>query len=237
VDDLFADKVNSYHSRGETVASDEAIVYFVQEGYVGLYSNTGNERRLLFVYKKGDIFPFAMTSNIYKNREYTHIAISRLTLTSMPRKEFELAAQDPRYFAVLFQYLQQIMQLQFERIDNLQKFQVLERLLERLWFITKRVGVNKDNKITIDVPMSHVDLATSIGTSRETVNRYMKQLEAEGILTVKRQKITILAPAKLEEALRQKQLPLKRNWGKMPVVAVQTGLALQGAIAVYNELN
>lgn len=225
-------------SRHEVVTADGTVVHLITDGYIGLFSNIDGVRRLLFVYKQGDIFPFAVSTDMFDNRDYSYIALGPVLLKSMPRKAFDyIVAHDIAVAASLLTSMQEIMQLQFERINNLQKQQILERLLERLWFFTKRLGIkNSAGKVVFDVAMSHVDLASSIGTSRETVTRYMKQLESEGILTVRHQRITIVSTKKLEEAMQQKRLPLKKNWGKVPIVALQAGLALQGTIIAYSEL-
>jgi CRP/FNR family cyclic AMP-dependent transcriptional regulator len=224
------------YSRGDIVKIDDEVVNYIESGYVGVYSNVDGVRRLLFVFVHGDIFPYRGTPDIFTGHEYTYIALSKLSIRFVDHEMFNELMKDPGYSLTVLANMQRIIYLQFERIDNLQKGQILERLLERLSYIAKRAGVQEGDKVVFDVLMSHVDLASSIGASRETVNRYMKQLEAEGILVVRKQRITILSPAKLEEALRQKQLPLKRSWAHVPLVALQTGLALQGALVVIGEL-
>ena len=53
------------------------------------------------------------------------------------------------------------------------------------------------------VPMSHEDLADSVGSAREVVTRHLDRFQAEGIVTLDRAQITLLDPARLHEAAKQ----------------------------------
>jgi CRP/FNR family transcriptional regulator len=50
------------------------------------------------------------------------------------------------------------------------------------------------------VPVSHEELADSIGSAREVVTRHLDRLRAEGLVTLDRGRITVLDPAALDTA-------------------------------------
>jgi CRP-like cAMP-binding protein len=58
--------------------------------------------------------------------------------------------------------------------------------------MTNSYGVPlKDGSILIDLPLKNQDLANFCGTTRESVNRMLNVLKKQGILSIKRSKITI----------------------------------------------
>jgi CRP/FNR family transcriptional regulator len=55
----------------------------------------------------------------------------------------------------------------------------------------RQFGVKTGNAITIDLPLAHKDIASMVGITRETVSLEMKKLEQLGLITYKRNSITI----------------------------------------------
>ncbi|MBC7326440.1 MAG: winged helix-turn-helix domain-containing protein, partial [Moorella sp. (in: Bacteria)] len=55
----------------------------------------------------------------------------------------------------------------------------------------------REDGVTIDLNLSQQELASLIGTSRETVARILSDFKRLGAVGVERQRITILAPQKL----------------------------------------
>ena len=76
------------------------------------------------------------------------------------------------------------------------KYGALASVLIRL---TNSFGVKKSNGVLIDTRLTNQELAKLIGTSREVVNRHLREMRNDGILTIDKKKITIL---NLEELKR-----------------------------------
>lgn len=223
---VFGDAKEGKCSRGEEIQTD-GLVHYISDGYVGLYGDTGTIRRLLFVYKTGDVFPMMDGIEDPLKRTYTYIAMKRTRIRSLPDEAFNTSLQDPAILKDMLNYTRKISQLQFERINNMQQTQVFARLIERLLFFSRRLGIEDGGKVRIDVPLSHVDIATSIGATRETVNRYMRLLENQGILTVRRQHITIHSEQKLQQLLNQKDPLLRTNVSLLGIATASTSLLTQ----------
>jgi CRP-like cAMP-binding protein len=49
------------------------------------------------------------------------------------------------------------------------------------------------------VPMSHEDLADSVGSAREVVTRHLARFQAEGLVTLDREQITLVDPVGLDD--------------------------------------
>jgi CRP/FNR family cyclic AMP-dependent transcriptional regulator len=206
MEELFSSGVSTPYGRGDKVTID-GLVHYVEDGAIGLYSIEDGARRFIFGYRPGDILPYSFASSIFPQRSYVYIALQKTALKSIPLKRFRINSLKPAYAKAVIENLIHINQLQLERLNNLQHPQVLVRLLERLCFYAVRFGTDGSDEVIIDIPISHVDVASSIGTSRETVNRYMKQLEALGVLSVRRQYITIHSYTRLTKIAAEKRLP------------------------------
>lgn len=64
-------------------------------------------------------------------------------------------------------------------------------LFSTLIRMSNSYGVQKQESIMIDLPLTNQELANFCGTSRESTNRILNELKKDEIITVKRGKITI----------------------------------------------
>lgn len=58
--------------------------------------------------------------------------------------------------------------------------------------LAENYGTLKNGKIYIDVPMTNQEIANTIGTTRETVNRLINMLRKENIIETSRKGIVII---------------------------------------------
>lgn len=65
-------------------------------------------------------------------------------------------------------------------------------LFSTLIRMSNSYGVQKDNGILIDLPLTNQELANFCGTSRESTNRILSDLKKDNIISVKKGKISIL---------------------------------------------
>ncbi len=201
MEQFFASGVELQVSRGTIIDMSDSI-YLIKTGVIGQYSTNHGSHKLLFAFKEDEIFPMTSSSqSASSGRAYVFKALSKAILVKLPIKDYEVLIQKSENMQLVLECALRVMQHQIERINNLQEEQIMQRLLERLIYIALRFGSREDDSITIDIPMSHVDLATSINSSRETVNRYMKQLEQLGIITLRRQIIHINSLVEIQKML------------------------------------
>lgn len=75
---------------------------------------------------------------------------------------------------------------------NLGRLKTGQRIASRLWKLSRDHGVvQKDGSVLIDLPINQSDIGAMVGTSRETVSRFIKKLENEDVLYLKGHKIAI----------------------------------------------
>lgn len=65
-------------------------------------------------------------------------------------------------------------------------------------FLAEKYGKKKNNNIVLDISLTQQELASMIGSSRETVSRVLGQFENEGLIKTSRKKIKIFKTEKIK---------------------------------------
>ena len=76
---------------------------------------------------------------------------------------------------------------------------VAERLAKKLLALVDSHGRRSERGIELDIHLTQQDLAAMIGATRESVNKQLGAFRDRGILSVDRQRVTILKPHALHE--------------------------------------
>lgn len=180
---------------GEIICVDNTV-NLVRSGTVAVYSLRGSQRTFMYMYKAGEFFPYSQRQ--YRTRRYEFVALTKTVVSRLPRKSFEAELDKLGDIRPLVDGLLKTISLQTERMENYSRRRAREKVIERLNFLVERAGKKRQDKILID-SMTHADIASSIGTTRETTTRIIKKLEKEGLLSVRRRGILILAPERLKD--------------------------------------
>lgn len=205
-------------SRGEELDVDNNV-YFVASGVVGQYSRAESGDKLLFAFRTGEILPLmSLARSNSTGRSYIYRSMSKAELYVKKRAEFSKELENTDCLREFTSTVLDVAWNQMERIDNLQEERALPRLAQRLLYLAYRFGRHKGKLVTIEAPMSHADIAASINISRETVNRHMRLLEEQGLLSVKKRIVRIHSVDGIqkivEDADAYKQWPLVAMPGK-----------------------
>ena len=72
------------------------------------------------------------------------------------------------------------------------------RVAGLLIFLAEKYGKIKKEKIILDISLTQQELASMIGSSRETVSRVLGKFEAEGLIKTSRKKIVIYKKEKIK---------------------------------------
>lgn len=199
--------ISRFAARKSTIfleGSEKEAVYFIRNGGVKTYKTdeNGHEQIVSFL-KNGDMFPH---TGFFNQTPYpaTAEAIVDTHLFAIPVRAFEQLMLATPSIAV------KMMRVMGDKIRDLQeKLQVLSgqdvrhRLLSFLLQLAEYHGDVRGSKIVINLPMTHQEIASTIGTTRETVNRLLNQFSKESLLKFERNRIVIMD---LEALKRQKEL-------------------------------
>lgn len=197
MDKIFQGGAVTTYKTGALVPADN-FVYLVKSGLVAIYSLRGGRRTFLFMYRPGEIFPLSKRAQKNHFDSYQFVAMSRTTLKRLPRSQFEKELDKFGAARSVIDSLLRLVEVEIERLEGLSQRGARRKVIERLNFLAERAGKRREDKILIE-SMTHADIASSIGTTRETVTRTIKSLEREGLLLVRRRGILILSPQRLKE--------------------------------------
>ncbi|MEK7472330.1 MAG: Crp/Fnr family transcriptional regulator [Patescibacteria group bacterium] len=88
-----------------------------------------------------------------------------------------------------------------QRIQTLEFRTARGRIVAELLNLAERFGKDGGNEVTINVPVTHQEIADSINMNRETASRALEQLSKEGLVGQKNHLFIIRDLAKLRLAL------------------------------------
>lgn len=177
---------HSYH-KGQVILRpgvEPQGVYFIESGLIKVYSmsHDGIEHDHLF-YGPHDVFPIIWAiEGSHRSVYYETIAESEVWV--VPKTDFVNLIQEQNDIA--YQVLTrttELFKLYGAQIDNLLYSNASERIAFRLLALLNRYRVAEDGRYVLDMPLTNQDIAHSVATTRETVNRVFARLKRNGILS------------------------------------------------------
>lgn len=177
-------------------------VFYINEGIVKAYDITKyGDENLLIIRKEHEVFPliWALTG---QERHVVYTALAPTTVLQINRDTLlDFIKKQPDALAPLLDMTIEMYRLHSERIINLEYRTVRERLISFLLTMANRFGENSTDGVTIDLPLKHQDIASSINSSRETTSRELSALERKGLLKNEQSQIILCNVAALEAHL------------------------------------
>ena len=174
------------------------------------YTDEGKQAILAFI-DPGEIFGELALFDSGQREEYAE-AVEKSTVILLPadvmRELVERHAQVSLGITKLFG-------LRRQRIERRLKYLLFrsnrERLVSLLLELASQYGEQTDEGVQLRIKLSHQDLASIIGSTRETVTVLLGELQTEGHITTGRRKITVIDLAKLAQTIQAPTPELTRN--------------------------
>ena len=177
-------------------------VFYIKKGYVRVYriSEEGEELTLTIL-KPKDFFPLTYGINNVKNPYYLE-AITPLELWRSPQEEFLNFVKSNA--DVLYDLTTRIL-VRFDGVLSRMGYLVFSnayvKVATTLLICAKRFGEQVGEDIVVKVPLTHRDIATIVGITRETTSLEMKKLEKQGFLGRQGRLYTVKNIKRFEEEL------------------------------------
>lgn len=178
-------------------------VYFLKKGYVkvGHYDESGQEV-ITEIIKEGDIFGQIGLEMEKDQGEFAQAIKEDASICSFRIQEFEKILEKKPDLAISFTRL---IGLKFKRMQNRLRNIVFKDVKHRLidFFVSLGDSHNLEMKDKIIIPnyLTHADVASLIGSTRQTVTSLISQLEQERLLVFDRKEIVILSQSQLRKKL------------------------------------
>jgi CRP-like cAMP-binding protein len=182
-------------------ASD--ATYVVGKGRIKIchITNEGKQSILSFI-DPGEVFGELAVLDSGPREEYAE-ATKECTTVRIPCSLLrELVRQDPEFCLRLMQLIGQRRRRAERRLKNLVFLPNRDRLLHLLLELADKYGVASADGLLLNTNLSHQDLASTIGSTRETVTLVLGELQARGLIRIGRRKITLVQPAALSQLVR-----------------------------------
>lgn len=190
-----------YYKKGQIIINPEDKLdhlFFIEKGYVKFYTISSEGKELTFlIYKPGYLFPLIYTF-LGKNTQYYFEALTPVVLRKATR---DLLMETVTKNANLLFLMIQEMMVRFEEV--LQRMELLkygsagQNVVYILHFYASQFGIKKGKSICISLPLTHKEIASMLGLTRETVSIEMKKLQQEGVISYKRNLVIIKNSEKL----------------------------------------
>lgn len=135
------------------------------------------------------------------NKEYaviTATARSKVRALFLPASSFDkIVDAEPRYYRAFVKLMIARYAILMRNLSQSNSFPSKEYLRIRLADLSDMIHSERFSEDVVELALSQTDLASMIGSSRQTTNMLLKQLEAEGLIEVVFRKIRILDPSAL----------------------------------------
>ncbi|MCR8847708.1 Crp/Fnr family transcriptional regulator [Rossellomorea sp. SC111] len=158
-------------------------LYMIHSGKIKLYKNSEDGRKtILIVLGEGEIFSNIPSFSLDEEGVYAE-TIDPTILHVLSHKRVEsMKGTHSLTVTELYSTLNQQMKMRNLFIESIMYTPVKERILFLLSFLMKRFGEKQGNLIKINVHLTHQDIASFIGSTRETVTSLTKELIKEGYI-------------------------------------------------------
>jgi CRP/FNR family cyclic AMP-dependent transcriptional regulator len=126
-------------------------------------------------------------------RSASAIALEATDTLTLPRAQFRaLASMEPAIRDALLAALAGELRRLTTHVAELHFLDLTGRLAARLARLAEENGdVAADGSIRLDAPLTQSDLAAMIGATRQSVNKLLREFEAEGLLQLERDSIVV----------------------------------------------
>lgn len=178
-------RVSSYKRRTLIFQPNDlaTTVFYIKSGYVRVYRiSEDGEELTLTILKPKDFFPLSYGMNKTANSYYLE-AITPLEVWKAPQDQFVdfIKAQPDIMYELTTRILIRFDSL-VSRMENLLFSNAHIKIAATLLMCAKGFGEDFNGDTRVNIPLTHRDIATFVGITRETTSLEMKKLEKQGLL-------------------------------------------------------
>jgi CRP-like cAMP-binding protein len=195
-----------YYGRGDLLYSPsdrQDFVHVLERGLVRVFriSESGTETTLFYV-APGEIFGALPNLHDGASEDFAE-AVQPSRVWKVPRACFEQAlASDPALSCELAQQLGRRLQRTAARLEDLVFRDVAARVARVLVELGERFGQRDGERVRLDLPLTQAELAALVGSTRQSVNASLRDLETSGRIDRLGRRLLVFDPATLRDAAR-----------------------------------
>lgn len=185
-------------------------VFLLGQGRVRICSNTSDGKQAILAFiDPGEVFGELSLIQGGEREERAEAAVDS-TVILLPGDELRHMLEQSAYLSLGVTKLIGLRRKRIERrLRNLLFRSNRDRLGHLLLELTEQYGKSVDNGVLLDIKLSHQELASIIGVTRETVTTLLGEMQLEGLLQISRQKVVICNLRRLSACLDANVPPLR----------------------------
>lgn len=173
-------------------------VFAIDSGFVKGYDiDATGEEQLVWLGAKGDFFPVVWAFSLSQNVQYFFSAFSDVVLRKISRPAFLEFLQNNQ--SALFEVTKRLAARLSDAARHLnaaEKTKAEDKIAHSLYFLSLRFGhINpaegNHNERHVALPVTHQDIASLLGLTRETVTTLLKRLKDAGYIYYDKNKFVI----------------------------------------------
>lgn len=167
-------------------------LYFLKDGKMRMYTLSDDGKQFTSgILGMGSAFGDTTYFSL-GTKDYYIETISDTLICTFPSKSFEaFLLSHPALVMNIMKSLSQKIEEQNQMLKQLALYDIKERLVFWLCKLANNFGNDEGDYITIDLNLSHQELANMIGSTRESVSLTLKELANKGIIISGRLKISV----------------------------------------------
>lgn len=180
-------KTYQYKKRALIINKEEPLgsVFYVKNGYLRAYkiSEQGDELTLAIL-KPQDLFPFSFGISSLPSNDYYLEALTALELWKVPRDLFfNFTKNNTDVYCELAEMAVAKLGGVLARMEYLIMGTAYTKVSSIILISAKQFGEEKYGQLVIKLPLTHKDISTLVGITRETVCLEVRKLEKKGIIS------------------------------------------------------
>ena len=181
-------------------AADGVLLLAKGRVKIGSYTEEGKQTILAFI-EPGELFGELSLMGAEDREEYAE-AVEKSAVILISNEVMQgLLAENP----AVSLGVTKLFGLRRRRIERRLKYLLFrsnrERLVHLLLELAEQYGQQTGSSVALGIKLSHQDLASIIGSTRETVTVVLGELQIEGLLELGRRKISLLDMARLADSV------------------------------------
>jgi len=179
-------------------AGDEAdALYAILRGRIKLCRLESHTQReaVIDILSEGSLFGESALYSPAGRRENCAVSYESCTLLKIPAEQFKLAmAEEPWLRDYTFRLIGQRLEHAERRLADFALNAIPARLDRLLADFSDRYGVRESEGVLIDIPLPHREIASIVGSTRESVTVRLNAMRREGTIEFVNRRILVKRP-------------------------------------------
>jgi len=186
--DLFRSQDSRLYEKGQLILhqSDKTDnTFYIKKGYVKVFTiSDDGEEHIVLILKKGDVFPIVWSFENVDKLIYFYGALTDADLYVVTGRNFlKLVAANPRVSVAVLKYFLKSNRALLARLKSVESNKADGKVASIFPYLIERCGKRiGPKKYEIKIPLTHQEIASMVGLTRETTSIQMKKLEKAGVI-------------------------------------------------------